>query len=181
MQSGIDQILITEDQINRRNHELADEILRDYTGKPLTIIILSNGALIFGADLIRCLDIPLELDTLSVSSYIGTRSSRKIRILSRLKLEIAGRHVLIVDDIFDSGLTLETIRSQIAESGAKSVKTCVLLDKRRQRETDFCPDYTGFCIEDRFVVGYGLDFNEFYRNLPYIALLRPEISGEDKK
>lgn len=171
-------ILIAEDRIRERNASLAMEIAARYRDRPLTVIIITNGALMFGADLVRLLDIPLHLDTVSASSYIGTRSSRRVAVQSRLKSSVSQRHVLIVDDIFDTGLTLSTIVRHLRELGPLSVATCVLLSKQRERDADLQPDFIGFEIGDHFVVGYGLDYNETYRNLPCIGVLHPRITAE---
>lgn len=172
MLDDIDRVLISEADIAARNKTLAARISADYAGKPLTIVVISNGALIFGADLVREISIPLQLDTISASSYAGVKSTNELTIHSRLKLEIADRHVVVVDDIFDTGLTLARIVENLQEHNPIDIKTCVLLNKLRPRDDKALdPDYVGFPIEDLFVVGYGLDYNEHYRNLPFVGVL----------
>jgi hypoxanthine phosphoribosyltransferase len=175
----ISEVLISQADIATRVRALGEEISASYSGCPLTVIMLSNGALIFGADLVRSIDIPLQLDTMTVSSYAGTRSTNKITVLSKLKLEVRDRHVLVVDDIYDTGLTMSTIVGELNGLHPISIRTCVLLNKQRPRTVDLVPDYSGFDIDDQFVVGYGLDYNEHYRNLPYIGILDDGAIGED--
>jgi hypoxanthine phosphoribosyltransferase len=164
------EILISARRIQARVRELAAEIDAVYAGKHLTIIIISNGAIIFGADLVRKVSIPLHLDTISVSSYIGNRSTGNVNMLSSLKLDISDHSVLVVDDIIDTGQTLHFILDELREMAPASLKTCVLLDKNIGLKRHVVPDFVGFKIHDQFVIGYGLDYNESYRNLPHIAL-----------
>ena len=164
------KVLITEEQIARRVRELGEEITVFYDGKPLTVVILMNGALPFGADLVRAVKLPLRWDCFSCSSYSGDRSSEKMNVRGELKNPVAGRHLLIVDDVLDTGFTLKTIREDMLKCGALSVRTCVLLNKNVSGKYFIQPDWTGFDIPDQYVVGYGLDSNEEYRNLPYIAV-----------
>lgn len=164
------KVLITEEQIARRVRELGDEITAFYEGKPLTVIILMNGALPFGADLVRAIKLPLRWDAFSCSSYLGDRSSGKLNVRSSLKNPVTGRHLLIVDDVLDTGFTMKTIREDMLKSGALSVRTCVLLKKNVSGQYFVEPEWTGFDIPDQYVVGYGLDSNEEFRNLPYIAV-----------
>lgn len=177
MEADIERIVITAEELDQQNRRLAAEIESDYTGKPVTFVIISNGALMFGCDLVRLISIPLHLDTISASSYIGAESSNRLTIRSQLKLELTGRHVLVVDDICDTGFTLASVVNELKPLGAIDVKTCVLLNKpaRRRRDGAVTPDYVGFTIDDLFVVGYGLDYNESYRHLPYIGVLRPTL------
>lgn len=175
MHRDIQEIIINQDEIARRVEELAGQITRDFTGKPLTIICLSNGAIIFAADLIRHISIPIQLDSISVSSYRGTESTGQVKLDKGLKLCVKGRNVLIVDDILDTGLTLSKVKDEVKKADPEKIFTCVLLNKPARREVDIEADYCGFQIEDHFVVGYGLDFNEAYRNLPYIAILKKEV------
>ena len=168
------EILISAQDIQTRVRELAAEIDAVFDGKHLTIVMISNGAIIFAADLVRKISIPLHLDTISVSSYIGTRNTNQVNILSQLKLDIKGRSVLVVDDIIDTGQTLAVILDELRGMQPLDLKTCVLLDKNIGVPRKVVPDFTGFEIADNFVVGYGLDYNEYYRNLPHIALLDQE-------
>ena len=164
------KVLLTEEQIARRVRELGEEITAFYEGKPLTVVILMNGALPFGADLVRAVKLPLRWDCFSCSSYSGDHSSEKMNVRSELKNPATGRHLLIVDDVLDTGFTMKTIREDMLKCGALSVRTCVLLNKNVSGKYFIKPDWTGFDIPDKYVVGYGLDSNEEYRNLPYIAV-----------
>jgi hypoxanthine phosphoribosyltransferase len=173
MTDDIDHVLLQETTILSRLDVLAGEITEDYRGKELTVISILNGSFIFMADLLRRVPLPLQVDSWSVSSYRGTKSSGHVEFRHGGVADVRGRHVLILDDILDSGLTLDAVRSRIAaDSGALSVKTCVLLSKKVQRAVPSVADYTVFEIPDEFVVGYGLDYNERYRNLPFIGVLK---------
>ena len=163
--------LFTAEEIKSCIKKLSAQIEEDYTGKDFTVILVSNGALIFGCDLIRDVSIPLHLDTISASSYRGSESTGQVDLRAGLKLCVKKRHVLIVDDILDTGRTLNFIVEKIQEENPLSLKTCVLLDKPSRRTVDISADYTGFEIEDHFVIGYGLDYDEHYRNLPYIGVM----------
>ncbi len=174
MKNDIERVLITEEQICAKVAEMAEEIVKTYNGEPLTVVALSNGALIFAADLIRQLPMRLQFDNLMVSSYNGTESTGNIKILSDLKLPVENRHVLIVDDILDTGRTLKAVKDNLLLRDAIDIKTCVLLDKPSRRVKDISPDFSGFSIDDEFVVGYGLDYDEMYRNLPYIGVIKQE-------
>ena len=175
MHRDIKEEVVSASQIALRVKELAAEITEKFTGKPLTIICLSNGAIIFAADLIRQIPIPLELDCISVSSYRGTESTGDVKLDKGLKLCVKDRNVIIVDDILDTGRTLKKVSAEVAKSSPKQIYTCVLLNKPARRVVEIEADFSGFIIEDHFVVGYGLDFNEAYRNLPYIGILKEEI------
>jgi hypoxanthine phosphoribosyltransferase len=175
MVSDIARVLYHESTILSRLDEMAHQITQDYDSRELTVISILNGSFIFMADLLRRVPLPLQLDSLSVSSYHGMQSKGTIQFRQSQIADVRGRHVLIMDDILDSGLTLHTIKKRFAEeSGAASIKLCVLLRKNVQRECAIEADYVGFNIEDEFVVGYGLDYNEQYRNLPYIGVLKVE-------
>ncbi|MCM8527979.1 MAG: hypoxanthine phosphoribosyltransferase [Lentisphaeraceae bacterium] len=175
MHRDIKEVVVSEEDIAQRVKELAAEITRDFTGKPLTVICLSNGAIIFAADLIRHIPIPIQLDSISVSSYRGTESTGSVKLEKGLKLCVKNRHVIIVDDILDTGRTLKKVVNEVAKAQPEKIYNCVLLNKPSRRVADIEADYCGFDIEDHFVVGYGLDFNEAYRNLPYIGILKEEI------
>ena len=174
----LDHVLVTPTAIKRRIASLAETINRDYHGKDLMVVAIVNGALIFTADLLRQLRSSLRLDCLRASSYHdGTKASGEPRIVDSMKLDVRGHHVLLLDDILDTGKTLAAVAGMIKAKGALSVKTCVLLDKKARRAVPFEADYVGFEIPDEFVVGYGLDFNERYRNLPCIGVLKPKYYG----
>lgn len=176
MHSDIESILLDKDAIQRKVIELADRISFDYGDvKPICICTL-KGALFFTADLLRSLSIPIELDCMSISSYgKSATSSGNIKINKDLDLNVTGRHLLLIEDILDTGLTMDYLINYLQKLGAASLKTVVLLDKPSRRQVTFTPDYLGFEIPDAFVVGYGLDYAERYRNLPYIGVLRESV------
>jgi hypoxanthine phosphoribosyltransferase len=166
------EILISKPEIDNRVQRLADEISQDYEGKELVLICILKGAFVFMADLIRCLRIPCEVDFVRLTSYgTGTVSSGNIMITKDIETQIRGRYVLIVEDIVDTGLTLSFLVDKLKERGPESLKVCVLLDKKERRKVPFEAEYVGFDIPDRFVVGYGLDFNEMYRFLPDVCVI----------
>lgn len=173
----VQDILIDEEQLNRRIRELAAGISREYRGtEGLLLLCVLKGAYMFLADLSRLLTVPHEVDFMAVSSYgHGTASSGAVRIVLDLKEDIAGKHVLIVEDIIDSGRTLNYMRRNLLSRSPASLRICTLLNKPERREIDVPIDYLGFDIPDEFVVGYGLDFAQRYRNLPFIAVLKPEV------
>lgn len=177
MQQDIEKTLFHEQTILQRLDVLADEITRDYCGKDLTVIAVLNGSIFFMADLLRRIQLPLRLDSLSVSSYHGgTESSGHVSFDQTYLPEVEGRHVLVLDDILDTGRTLHAICKRLrTDTNPASVKVCVLLRKLKERAEDLEADYTGFDIGDEFVVGYGLDYREHYRNLPFIGVLKPEV------
>ena len=171
----LDHILVSPTAIKRRVAELGNQLNKEYAKKDLMVVAIVNGALIFTADLLRQLSSPLRLDCLRASSYHdGTKAAGEPRIVDQMKLDVRGQHVLLVDDILDTGKTLAAVAGLIKLKGAASVKTCVLLDKKARRMVPFEADYVGFQIPNEFVVGYGLDFNERYRNLPCIGVLKPK-------
>ena len=167
------ELLISGDAIQKRIRELGAEISRDYAGfNPLLVGVL-KGACTFLSDLMRAIDIPLAVEFMAISSYgAATRTSGEVRIMKDLDVPIEGRHILVVEDIVDTGLTLSYLLANLKSRGATSVKLAALLDKWERREREVQIDYLGFKIPDAFVVGYGLDFAERYRNLPYIAVLK---------
>ncbi|SHH42613.1 hypoxanthine phosphoribosyltransferase [Caloranaerobacter azorensis DSM 13643] len=176
MEQDIRQILIETDELQKRIKELGQEITRDYKGKDLVVICVLKGAVMFMSDLCKNIDLPLSIDFMAVSSYgSSTQSSGVVRILKDLDSSIEDKDVLIVEDIIDTGLTLSYLVENLKSRGPKSVKLCTLLNKPERRKTDVKVDYIGFTIPDEFVVGYGLDFNEKYRNLPYICVLKEEV------
>lgn len=175
MIENIRKILYHESTILSRLDEMAHEITNDYRGRDLTAIAILNGSFIFMADLLRRIPLPLQVDCWSVSSYHGTKTTGQVQFRQTQLADVRGRHVLILDDILDSGITLHAIRERIAaESGAASVKVCVMLRKQVARQREIVADYVGFDIPDEFVVGYGLDYNEHYRNLPFVGVLTEE-------
>jgi hypoxanthine phosphoribosyltransferase len=166
------QALVAEKEIAARVGELGREIARDYAATNLVLVGVLQGAIPFVADLMRAMALDLTIDFLRTSSYgSGTTSSHTVKLVTDLSLDIAGRHVLIVDDIVDTGHTLAALRRTLEARGPRSVRTCVLLDKTGRREADVTVDYVGFTIPNVFVVGYGLDYDGLYRNLPYVATL----------
>jgi hypoxanthine phosphoribosyltransferase len=172
------EILVTEAQIKRRLRALGGEIDRVYHGEEITIVAIINGALLFAADLLRQITRPVRFDCVRVSSYRNaTQSIAEPEIRSGINLDLERRHVLLIDDILDTGKTLAAVVKLIATLNPATVRTCVLLDKRGRREVPFEADFVGFRIPDRFVVGYGLDFAERYRNLPCIGVLKPELQN----
>lgn len=180
MEKDIDKILISEEDIKNKVKSLAEEITETYGGKELTIIGITNGSIIFLSDLIRNIPIPLIVDVISASSYgHSTESSGIVTVLSGFRIDLKDRNVLIVDDIFDTGNTLKRIINEIEKFEPKDIKTCVLLEKRARHEIDLVPDFVCFQIPNEFVVGYGLDYQEKYRNIPYIGVLKEEIFKED--
>jgi len=175
-EDDIERILFTPEQIEQTVHRLAGEVLTEYRDKPLTIISVLTGSLLFIADLIRLLPVRLHLDFIGTSSYgDATTSSGVITITRQLRLGVKDRHVLVVDDILDTGQTLSQVVDIVCALHPTDVKTCVLLDKPSRRKIKMRPDFRGFEIPDDFVVGYGLDYAEQYRNLPYIAVLKKGV------
>lgn len=174
MDEDIERILYHTATIQARIDELAARITEDYRGKELTVVAVLTGALMFTADLLRRMPLPLKLECVSVASYHGGMETSGEVKFDQLSLpDIEGRHVLIVDDILDSGLTLDAITNKFQrECGPLSVRICVLLSKQRPRQREIVADYVGFEIEDEFVVGYGLDYLERYRNLPFVGVLK---------
>lgn len=179
MEKDVSEILITGEQIREKTAELARQITTDYEGKNPLLVCILKGGLMFLADLIRQIRLPVEIDFMAVSSYgDATESSGVVRILMDLETNIQGRHVLLVEDIIDTGRTLNYIMQNLRTRGPASLKICALLNKPARRELDIPVEYLGFDIPDRFVVGYGLDYGEIYRNLPFVAVLKPELYSE---
>ena len=179
MQQDLERVLFDEATIHRRLDELATRISEDYRDRELTVVAILNGSVILMADLLRRIPLPLKLDCLSVASYHGGTKSAGDLVFRQVSLpDVAGRHILILDDILDSGATLATIREKLETAGPLSVRICVLLEKKRTRTRAVEPDYVGFEIADEFVVGYGLDYMERYRNLPCIGVLRKELIAQ---
>ncbi len=175
--NDVAEVLITEAQVRAKVAEMAADLSRDYAGRDLTLVSVLKGSLPFMADLMRAISIPVQIDLMEVSSYGGTstETSGLVRILKDLSSSVEGRDVLIVEDIIDTGLTLNYLQRYLRGKNPASLRICALLDKPARRLAPIEIDYRGFTIPDRFVVGYGLDYGEFYRNLPYIGVLRPEV------
>jgi hypoxanthine phosphoribosyltransferase len=171
----VERVLISEEQLARRIKRLAREIERDFRGREMVIISLLNGTVLFLADLIRHLNLPLRLDFIGVSSYGSGTESGDLIFTKELRLDVQGREVLLVDDILDTGKTMSRVLPKIRALHPRRIKTCVLLDKPERRVQKIKADYIGFQIPDLFVVGYGLDFAERYRNLPFVGVLHPHI------
>ncbi|MBX6771547.1 MAG: hypoxanthine phosphoribosyltransferase [Chloroflexi bacterium] len=182
MNDDIATVLITSEQLQSRIAELGRQITRDYAGKDPLLVGVLKGAIMFMVDLARQIDLPVEIDFMAVSSYgASTESLGVVRILKDLDRAIDGRHVLVVEDIVDTGLTLRYILDNLRGRCPASLRVCSLLRKQKARDVGPPIDYVGFEIPDRFVVGYGLDYAELYRNLPYVGVLRPEVyrAGSD--
>jgi hypoxanthine phosphoribosyltransferase len=176
LERAVAEVLIEEDALRSRVVELGDEISRDYDGRELLLIGVLKGAVFFMADLMRQLTIPCEIDFMAISSYgASTDSSGVVRILKDLDINIEGREVLVVEDIIDSGLTLSYLMRNLEAREPASLEVCALLTKPERREIDVPVRYVGFEIPNRFVIGYGLDFGERYRNLPYVGVLDPDL------
>ncbi len=176
MQGDLERVLFDEPAINRRLDELAEQISNDYRDRDLTVIAVLNGSMMFMADLLRRIPLPLKLDCLSVASYHGKTQGSGEVIFKQVALpDVIDRDILILDDILDSGHTLAAIREKLETAKPRSIRVCVLLSKKKKRAQQIVADYLGFEIEDEFVVGFGLDFMEGYRNLPCIGVLRKEL------
>lgn len=176
MQQDMQQILFTQEQVTARVREMAAQISRDYAGKTPLVVGILRGSFIFMADLVRAMEVPLTLDFMVASSYgAGTVSSGKVKIGLDLQEDIAGRDVLLVEDILDTGNTLSKLVAELKTRQPASLKLCVLLDKPERRTKPIEADYVGFTIPDAFVVGCGLDYNQLYRQLPYIGILKPSV------
>ncbi len=177
LSSHVDRILITQSQIHNRVAELGAEIEATHDGEDLTLLVILHGSILFAADLMRAMSLPVYLESFRVASYHGgATSSGKVSMEQAETLKnLAGQHVLVVDDILDTGRTLHAVTDLLRdEVGAASVRSCVLLDKQVPRRVEISADFTGFEIEDAFVIGYGLDYQGKYRNLPFIGTLRPD-------
>ncbi|WP_183342468.1 hypoxanthine phosphoribosyltransferase [Conexibacter arvalis] len=173
--TAIGEILVQPDDLHHRVRELGREISRDYAGKEPLLVCVLKGAVFFLADLMREIEVPCEVDFMAVASYgSATQSSGVVRILKDLDAAIEGRDVIIVEDIVDSGLTLQYLLRNLTARGPASLSVCALLTKPDRLQVDLSPRYVGFEIPDRFAIGYGLDHGERYRNLPYVAALKPE-------
>ena len=181
MHKDVKEILFSEEQLKERVAQIAAQIDRDYAGKELMLVSVLRGSFIFMADLVRAITVPCKVDFMAVSSYgSGTVSSGQVQITKDLSEDITGRHLLVVEDILDSGNTLSYLLEVLRARKPASIRLCTLLDKPERRVKPVQLDYTGFTIPDAFVVGYGLDYDEHYRNLPYIGVLRPSVYGGEE-
>ena len=172
----IKKVLYTEEEIQAKVKELAAQINQDYAGKELLFVPVLRGAAVFGCDLFRELTIPVKIDFLSTSSYGGgTESSGTVTVTKDIDLNLKGKHILIVEDILDSGNTLSCLKNMLESRGAESVRVCTFMQKPARLQKPITPDYNGFIIPDEFVVGYGLDYNQFYRNLKFVGVLDESV------
>ena len=176
MKEDVLRVLLSEDEIREKVRELGGKITADYKNSNLMLVTVLKGAVVFLADLMRQIDVPAEIDFMVVSSYgSGVKSSGVVKIVKYLDVPLAGKDILIVEDILDSGLTLSYIKELLESRGPRSIRIATLLDKPSRRKVDLQADYIGFSVPDEFVIGYGLDYDEKYRNLPYIGILKPEV------
>ena len=179
MRDDIQTVLVSEEQLRAKVAELGARISQDYAGKDLLLVSILKGAVVFMADLMRAVTIPCSIDFMVVSSYGGTntQSTGLVKIVKDLDADLSGREVLIVEDVLDTGVTLSNLVPMLKMRHPNSVRICAILDKPARRKTDIRADYTGFEVPDAFVVGYGLDYDEKYRNLPFVGVLKPEVYG----
>lgn len=176
MMGDIEEILVSKEQIAAKVKELGQSISQDYEGEELVLVGVLKGGFVFLADLMRAVTIPVDMDLIAVSSYgASTRSSGVVRIIKDMDINISGKHVLIVEDLVDTGLTLRHLKDLLNTRGPKSVKICTAFDKPSRRKVDIEVDYEGIIVPDKFIVGYGLDFAGKYRNLPDVCTLKPEV------
>ncbi len=177
MHQDIDHILVSEEQLQAKVAELGARISADYEGRDLLLVSILKGAVVFMADLMRAVTIPCAIDFMVVSSYGGanTNSTGLVKIIKDLDQDLSGKDVLIVEDILDTGITLSHLMPMLQMRNPRSLRLCTILSKPSRRKADIEPDYCGFEVPDEFVVGYGLDYDEKYRNLPYVGVLKPEI------
>ena len=178
MREDIERVLISEQELRDKVAGMGAQISRDFEGKDPLFVVL-KGCFIFMADLLRSVDIRCSMDFMAVSSYSGVKSTGAVKINKDLSEDIAGRHIIIVEDILDSGVTLNYLKNFLMQRGPASIHIATLMDKPARRKAPVYADYSCFEIPDAFVVGYGLDYNERYRNLPYIGVLRPEVYAND--
>ena len=176
MKEDVLRVLLSEDEIREKVRELGGKITADYKNSNLMLVTVLKGAVVFLADLMRQIDVPAEIDFMVVSSYgSGVKSSGVVKIVKDLDVPLAGKDILIVEDILDSGLTLSYIKELLESRGPRSIRIATLLEKPSRRKVDLQADYIGLSVPDEFVIGYGLDYDEKYRNLPYIGILKPEV------
>lgn len=177
MDNSIQEVLLTQEQIQQRIAQLGQELSREYADKDPVVVGVLKGVVVFFADMLRQLDVPCQVDFMWISSYQGTDSSGRMTVKGDITADIKGRHVLILEDIYDTGSSLDFTYRHLLSKEPASLKICTLLDKpsRRKPGITLQPDYVGFTVPNVFVVGYGLDYNEHYRNLPYVGILKPEV------
>ena len=177
MDEDILQVLVTEEQLKAKVQQLGEQISRDYEGKDLLLVSILKGSVVFMADIMRAIKIPSAIDFMVVSSYGGanTTSTGLVKIVKDLDQDLSGKDLLIVEDILDTGITLSHLVPMLKLRNPASVRLCTILSKPSRRKADIEPDYLGFEVPDEFVVGYGLDYDENYRNLPYVGVLKPEV------
>ena len=175
MHEDIERVLLSKEEIENKVSEIGAQITADYEGKYPVFVGILKGCFVFMADLLRQVDVTCTMDFMAVSSYSGTKTTGAVKINKDLQHDIKGRHVILVEDILDSGITLNYIKNYLSVREPASIKIATLLDKPARRQADIKADYACFEVPDAFVVGYGLDYNEKYRNLPYIGILKPEI------
>ena len=180
MHPDIQEVLVTEEQLQKRIEELGRELTQQYKDKNPVIVGVLQGGVVFFADMVRRIQVPCQFDFMWISSYEGTESTGQMVVKKDISTDIRGRHVLILEDIFDTGNSLQFVRDYLLAKGPASLKICTLLDKpeRRNPQVTVQPEYVGFTIPNAFAVGYGLDYNERYRNLPYVGVLKPEAYGK---
>ena len=179
MERDIQKILLTEEQITNKVKELGQILSAEYAGKNPVFVGVMKGVVVFYADIVRRITVPCQFDFMWISSYEGTQSTGKMNVKRDVSADLKGRHVVILEDIYDTGHSLNFTYQHILSKEPASLKVCTLLDKpeRRAPGVNLIPDYVGFTIPNEFVVGYGLDYNEYYRNLPYVGVLKPEAYG----
>ena len=179
IENDIERVLISEKDIRKAVKKMGKQISKDYDGKNLMLVAVLKGSVIFMADLMRAISIPINIDFMAVSSYGGgTKSSGVVKIIKDLDHDLSGKDILIVEDILDSGMTLSYLSNLLKQRNVASIRIATLLDKPERRIADITADYFCFTVPDEFVVGYGLDYDQQYRHLPYIGVLKPEIYGE---
>ena len=180
MLSDIERVLFDEKQLEKRVKELGKQISDDYSNKNLLLVCILKGSVVFFADLMKAISIPLSIDFMQASSYgSGTVTSGQVKIKKDLENDLAGKDVLIVEDIIDSGITLKNLTQHLESRNPASLRTITLLDKKVSRQADFVPDYIGFEIPNEFIVGYGLDYDEKYRNLPFVGILKRQVYSKN--
>lgn len=177
MENNIQEVLISQAQIEERVSQLARELSREYAGKNPVFVGVLKGVVMFFADMVKHITVPCQIDFMCISSYSGTESTGQAKVQKDVSVDLKGRHVVILEDIFDTGTSLDFTYRYLLSKEPASLKICTFLDKpsRRKPEITLKPDYVGYEIPNAFVVGYGLDYNEYYRNLPYIGILKPEV------
>ena len=177
MENDILKVLISEEELHSRIAQLGEEITRDYAGKDPVILGVLKGVVVFYADMIRQIRVPCQMDFMCLSSYHGTQSTGNMVVRQDMSVDVSGRHVLILEDIFDTGTSLDYTYHHVLSKKPASIRICTLLDKPERRKPGITlkPDYVGFTVPNAFVVGYGLDYNEQYRNLPYVGVLKSEV------